>query len=68
MVVAMSLVPWIHGAVDGKNHWSFQPLHKPKPPTIAKGGAIDQFIGDRKPGAYERMVGRYLNSPRYGER
>ena len=28
---------------------------------------IDQFLNDREPGAYERMVDRYLSSPRYGE-
>lgn len=28
---------------------------------------VDQFINDKKPGAYERMVDRYLASPRYGE-
>jgi hypothetical protein len=35
------------------------------PPTISE---IDQFVSDRKAGAYERMVDRYLASPRYGER
>jgi hypothetical protein len=35
------------------------------PPTPEE---IDLFIRDRKPGAYERMVGRYLSSSRYGER
>lgn len=28
---------------------------------------IDQYLNDREPGAYERMVDRYLDSPRYGE-
>ena len=28
---------------------------------------IDQFLNDCEPGAYERMVDRYLASPRYGE-
>jgi hypothetical protein len=35
------------------------------PPTIAE---IDQFLSDRKSGAYERMVDHYLASPHYGER
>lgn len=35
------------------------------PPSLAE---IDAFLGDRKPGAYERVVDRLLASPRYGER
>jgi hypothetical protein len=35
------------------------------PPTVAE---IDAFLSDRAPGAYERMVERYLASPHYGER
>jgi hypothetical protein len=35
------------------------------PPTPEE---IDAFVSDKKPGAYERMVSRYLDSPRYGER
>jgi hypothetical protein len=35
------------------------------PPTIAE---IDEYLADRSPDAYERMVDRYLASPRYGER
>lgn len=35
------------------------------PPTAEE---IERFVSDRKPGAYERMVERYLDSPRYGER
>ena len=35
------------------------------PPTPAE---IDAFLNDEKPGAYERLVGRLLDSPRYGER
>src|ERR1051325_4888528 len=34
------------------------------PPTPDE---IEQFLADRKSGAYERMVERYLASPRYGE-
>ena len=34
------------------------------PPTIAE---VDQFLADDSPEAYERMVDRYLTSPRYGE-
>jgi hypothetical protein len=34
------------------------------PPTIKE---VDRFLADRSPGAYERMVDRYLASPRYGE-
>jgi hypothetical protein len=34
------------------------------PPTIAE---IDAYLGDPESGAYERMVDRYLESPRYGE-
>jgi hypothetical protein len=34
------------------------------PPTVAE---VDQFLADRAPDAYERMVDRYLASPRYGE-
>jgi hypothetical protein len=29
---------------------------------------VDQFLGDRDPGAYERLVERMLSSPHYGER
>src|SRR5262249_47745244 len=29
---------------------------------------IDEFLKDHSPDAYERMVDRYLASPRYGER
>ncbi len=35
------------------------------PPTLAE---MDAFLPDRSPMAYERMVDRYLASPRYGER
>ena len=35
------------------------------PPTP---GEVDQFLGDRSPGAYEKVVDRLLASPRYGER
>src|SRR5438132_1294856 len=35
------------------------------PPTLAE---IDTFLADRGLNAYERMVDRYLASPRYGER
>ena len=34
------------------------------PPTIAD---VDRFLADRKSGAYERMVDRYLASNHYGE-
>ena len=34
------------------------------PPTVAE---VDEFLKDTKPKAYERMVDRYLASPRYGE-
>lgn len=34
------------------------------PPTLKE---VDAFLGDRTDGAYERMVDRYLASPRYGE-
>jgi hypothetical protein len=34
------------------------------PPTLKE---IDDYLDDTAPGAYERMVDRYLNSPRYGE-
>jgi hypothetical protein len=30
--------------------------------------AIASFVSDTKPGAYERMIERYLGSPHYGER
>jgi hypothetical protein len=35
------------------------------PPSPAE---IDAFLQDREPGAYERLVDRYLASPAYGER
>jgi Protein of unknown function (DUF1553)/Protein of unknown function (DUF1549) len=35
------------------------------PPTPAE---IDTFVTDKAPGAYERMLDRYLASPHYGER
>src|SRR4051794_12084060 len=35
------------------------------PPSHAE---IDQYLADTAPGAYERMVERYLASPAYGER
>ncbi|MFO0797809.1 MAG: PSD1 and planctomycete cytochrome C domain-containing protein [Gemmataceae bacterium] len=34
------------------------------PPTVAE---VDAYLADAAPGAYERMVDRYLASPRYGE-
>lgn len=35
------------------------------PPTLAE---IDAFLADHEPGAYERLVQRFLDSPQYGER
>jgi hypothetical protein len=35
------------------------------PPTP---GEVDAFLADSSPGAYERLVGRLLHSPRFGER
>jgi hypothetical protein len=35
------------------------------PPTLA---AVDQFVKDRRPDAYERFVDQVLKSPAYGER
>jgi hypothetical protein len=35
------------------------------PPTLQE---IDDFLSDPAPGAYEKVVGRLLASPRYGER
>ncbi len=35
------------------------------PPTLAQ---VDQFVADRSPKAYEKLVDRLLASPRYGER
>lgn len=35
------------------------------PPTPEQ---IDRFLNDDKPGAYERLVDRLIDSPRYGER
>ena len=35
------------------------------PPTP---GEVDAFLGDARPGAYDRLVDRLLASPRYGER
>ncbi len=34
------------------------------PPTVSE---LDEFLADTSPEAYERMVDRYLASPRYGE-
>ena len=34
------------------------------PPSLAE---VDAFVKDRQPDAYERLVDRLLNSPRYGE-
>jgi hypothetical protein len=34
------------------------------PPTIRE---VDEYLADAAPGAYERMVDRYLASPRFGE-
>jgi hypothetical protein len=34
------------------------------PPTVAE---VDAFLSDKEPGAYERLVDRYLASPHYGE-
>ena len=34
------------------------------PPSIAE---VDAFLADAAPGAYEKMVDRYMASPRYGE-
>jgi len=35
------------------------------PPTAEE---IERYLADERPGAYERLVGRLLNSPHYGER
>src|SRR5437867_3073824 len=35
------------------------------PPTTAE---VDEFLADKSPGAYEKVVDRLLASPRYGER
>ncbi|MBQ11626.1 MAG: hypothetical protein CMJ45_08770 [Planctomyces sp.] len=35
------------------------------PPTPAM---VDEFVADRQPGAYQRLVDRLLSSPAYGER
>src|SRR5207248_106882 len=35
------------------------------PPTPR---AVEAFLRDRSPGAYEKLVDRYLASPHYGER
>ena len=35
------------------------------PPTLA---AVDEFLADNRPDAYERLVDRLLGSPHYGER
>ncbi|QDU63373.1 Planctomycete cytochrome C [Planctomycetes bacterium Pan216] len=35
------------------------------PPTPEE---VDVFVNDRRPGAYERLVDRFLNDPAYGER
>ncbi|HAB16086.1 MAG TPA: hypothetical protein DCE44_06520 [Verrucomicrobiales bacterium] len=34
------------------------------PPTVAE---VDAFLADSQPGAYERLVDRFLDSPEYGE-
>ncbi len=34
------------------------------PPKVSE---VDEFLGDKSPDAYEKMVQRYLDSPRYGE-
>lgn len=35
------------------------------PPTPAE---VKQFVADRRPGAYDRLVDRFLNDPAFGER
>src|SRR5262249_45201274 len=35
------------------------------PPTVAE---VAEYLADRSPDAYEKMVDRYLASPHYGER
>ena len=35
------------------------------PPSVAE---VEEFLGDRAPDAYEKLVGRMLASPRYGEK
>src|SRR5262249_9278396 len=35
------------------------------PPTLAE---VDAFLADESPGAYEKVVDRFLSSPRYGDR
>ena len=35
------------------------------PPTVEQ---VELYLADQRPGAYERMVDRFLASPRYGER
>ena len=95
-----------YGAVEGKNHWAFQPLNAPPIGNVAVDSfllkklrenklemnpeaprevlirrvsfsliglppapnEITRYIADKKPGAYSRMIERYLASPRYGER
>jgi hypothetical protein len=34
------------------------------PPAVSE---VDEFLSDQSPDAYERMIERYLQSPRYGE-
>jgi len=34
------------------------------PPTLKE---LDEYLADAAPGAYERMIDRFLSSPRYGE-
>jgi hypothetical protein len=99
---------------EQKEHWAYQPLRRPEPPTLRNASwvrnPIDRFIlaelesaelphspeadrialirrvtydltglpprpeevasflGDQRPDAYERLVDRLLESPRYGER
>src|ERR687896_89315 len=48
--------------------WPFAPLRRPALPETRPDDEIEAFLADPSSQAYEHVVERLLNSPRFGER